>query len=152
MPSLRRAVARLRRSFVEGDDLAAILGDILADYGEESLAALLTIPELPEEAIHERYTLAHAVESFPDEIYVQTLLKSIPGMTAACPRFRDFLLARVVRSESCFAILMREVPSLAPEVRSVLRSLLKRMAADSKESPENRNNCRAALKLLNRRM
>jgi hypothetical protein len=150
MSSLSNAIARLHQSIVDGGDHLTILSDIVAEYGEESLVPLLTMPELPEGAIGEMYTLTHAVESFPDAVYVETLLRSIPRMSNVCPVHRDFLLARVVRSEGCFPILLRQVASLAPGIKPVLRSLLTKMAGDREEASDARKNCRAALKLVNR--
>ncbi len=129
-------------------DITLLLQDVFEQYGNAAAEALLDMPELPEMSFQAMYMITHAIEKIDDSPYTDMLLKKLPSMSAACPRFMHFLVRRVVRSPKTYNVLLQKLPSVAQSSRVVLKSILTACQSDVKEQAEVRERCLTGLRQL----
>jgi|GEM_PF-5690560 len=129
-------------------DVVPLLQDAFEQYGDATAEALLDMPELPEMSFQARYMITHAIEKIDDNPYTDMLLKKLPNMESACPRFMHFLVRRVVRSLKTYDVLLQKIPSASQSSRAMLKDILATCQGDEKEKAEVRERCLLGLRQL----
>jgi hypothetical protein len=104
----------LRDDVIEFHDALARINQ---KFGHQAVPYLLTLPELPEDAIEAHYLLIHTVESLACPDYILVLFEQAGSMFDICPQRLRVLLGRSIVSERHFRELLQQLPVVEAATR-----------------------------------
>jgi hypothetical protein len=69
------------------------------------------------------FSLIHAAENFPDEVYVEELLPVLPDLQATAPRWASILLMRLLNNSASRDAFVRRLRAASQDVKDAVASL-----------------------------
>ena len=147
----RELVDRIKTAILEGGDFDSPLAEIIETEGAKAIMPLLLMMDFNEDQTHEMYAITHAVESFPDELYVKELIQSVEDTSRASPNFLRFLLARIMNSQDCSKSFEQTAQTASDETKRVLLDILGKVRTQYLGKSEICKNCDHALSLLSKK-
>jgi hypothetical protein len=114
-------------------EIDPLLVELQPCFGPDLVAPLLLtlVDDISAEA--QVFGIVHLAESADDRPYALGLVKALPLLVEAAPRWATILLSRLLNSASTFQQLIELVPSLPAEQQ---RALLKSVAAVEEWRPD----------------
>jgi hypothetical protein len=115
MKDLTDLVTNLKTAMLNSDDSDSPIVELLEYGGVKAIRCLLLMMDYPEDLVHEKYCVTHAVEGFPRETYFHELISTSREMVDVSPRFLEFLLARIMNSEKDLPLFLTTTNSASRE-------------------------------------
>ncbi|MBN1514212.1 MAG: hypothetical protein JXB13_19505 [Phycisphaerae bacterium] len=119
---LEQVVQRPRAGYVQSFD--GILRQVAALNDPTCIPLLLPFLEDDAEYDEMMFAIIHTIEAFDDDIYVQKILDSLPGLLAKAPRWAAVIHMRILNSPGALATYTGRVGNLSQGQRGSVRRVL----------------------------
>lgn len=137
---LSEQASKLRELMINYEEFLPLLEVIMRDNDPSVIQALLSIVDFPR-LPHQMFAIIHAVESFPQDVYIPEFIASIEAMSRNSKEFLDLMVVRILNSsDDCLAFAAELNRCTNESTRTEAVQSLKRIASEDSEFHERCEN------------